>query len=93
VTFYRALGLEFRRHAHEAGPEHYASEGGGVVMEIYPFTAKSLSTVGVRIGFQVAEVDELVARLSPMGVQVVTAPTDSEWGRRAVVKDFERLHR
>jgi predicted enzyme related to lactoylglutathione lyase len=89
VRFYREMGLVFTRHAHGSGPEHYASEVNGTVFEIYPLSAKSSPTTGTRIGFNVESVDGAVTRLSKIGATVMTPPTDSEWGRRAVVKDFD----
>lgn len=89
VTFYLQMGLCFTRHAHGSGPEHYTSEVGGLVFEVYPSTARSQPTTGTRIGFQVDSVDEMVALLSAIGAEVVSSPKDSEWGRRAVVKDLD----
>jgi lactoylglutathione lyase len=89
AKFYREIGIIFTRHAHGSGPEHYASEVNGVVFEIYPLSAKSSPTTGTRIGFKVESVDDSVVRLSKIGAIVVTLPNDSEWGRRAVVKDFD----
>lgn len=89
AKFYREIGFVFARHAHGSGPEHYASEANGMVFEIYPLSAKSSPTTGTRIGFKVESVDEVVAKLSKIGANVVTPPADSEWGRRAVVKDFD----
>ena len=89
VKFYEAVGLRFDKHAHGTGPEHYASETNGFVLEIYPVTAKSGPTTGVRIGFRVNSVDEIVQLLLKEGAVVVSPPADSEWGRRAVVKDLD----
>ncbi|MDR3456508.1 MAG: VOC family protein [Verrucomicrobiae bacterium] len=89
ATFYRALGLALTRHAHGTGPQHYAAEVAGMVFEIYPQTAKSLPTTGTRIGFKVEAVDEVVRRLTEIGAEVITPPADSEWGRRAAVKDLD----
>ena len=89
VKFYNILGLAMTRHAHGSGPEHYAAEVNGFVFEIYPATAKSLPTTGTRIGFKVNSVDELIAKLSQMGSVIISPLADSEWGRRAVVKDFD----
>lgn len=83
------MGLLFTRHSHGTGPEHYSSEVSGVVFEIYPLTSKSQSTVGTRIGFSVDSVDQVVSLLSQTGAEVVSPPADSEWGRRAVVKDLD----
>ena len=89
AKFYREIGLVFTRHAHGSGPEHLAFELNGMVFEIYPLSAKSSPTTGVRIGFKVESVDEALAKLSKIGATVLTSPNDSEWGRRAVVKDFD----
>lgn len=89
VQFYRALGLVFDKHAHGKGPEHFASECEGFVFEIYPASASAGSTLGTRIGFTVASVDETLAKLAELGISVVTPPSDSPWGRRAVVDDFD----
>src|ERR1700686_3980556 len=83
------MGLLFTRHAHGSGPEHYTSMVSGLVFEIYPLTPKSSPTTGTRIGFSVDSVDEIVKILSGIGAEVLTPPTDSEWGRRAVLKDFD----
>ena len=48
-----------------------------------------MPTTSVRLGFQVDRVDDLVSSLQTNGVTVVSQPSDSEWGRRAVVKDFD----
>jgi lactoylglutathione lyase len=89
ASFYREMGLLFTRHSHGTGPEHYVSTVSGLVFEIYPMTAKSSPTTGTRIGFRVDNVDGIVDLLSRIGATVVTPPSDSEWGRRAVVKDFD----
>ncbi|WP_052573815.1 VOC family protein [Haloferula sp. BvORR071] len=87
AEFYRRLGLSFTLHKHGSGPEHYASENSGMVFEIYPLGAKSTPTTGTRIGFRVYNVDAILSALLETGTEVVTAPADSEWGRRAVVRD------
>lgn len=89
ASFYRQMGLLITRHSHGSGPEHYTSKVSGLVFEIYPMTAKSSPTIGARIGFRVDSVDEIVRLLSQIGAEIVTPPTDSEWGRRAVVKDYD----
>jgi predicted enzyme related to lactoylglutathione lyase len=89
VKFYEALGLEFTRHAHGKGPEHFACSQSGFTFEIYPLVAGQVPTTGVRIGFNVTSVDELLPRLVAIGATIVSPATDSEWGRRAVVKDLD----
>ncbi len=87
--FYRQMGLLFTKHAHGSGPEHYSSMVNGMVFEIYPLGPKSGPTTGARIGFSVDSVDGVVSLLQEIGGVVVSAPQESEWGRRAVVKDFD----
>jgi predicted enzyme related to lactoylglutathione lyase len=87
AAFYSRLGLQFRQHRHGSGPEHFAAElPGGGVFELYPLS-NGASTLGTRIGFRVPSVDDTVAALSDYPSAVITAPRDSEWGRRAVVAD------
>ena len=87
--FYRVLGLCFEWHRHGKGPEHLAAQPceGGYVFEIYPVSAKSGPTTGVRIGFSVDGVDPYLDLLVEAGGEIIEAAADSEWGRRAVVAD------
>lgn len=87
--FYEAVGLRFERHSHGTGPEHLASEDEGRVFEIYPLNNPTKSTQSTRLGFGVASVDATVAVLVDLGATVKSKPNDSEWGRRAVVLDFD----
>jgi predicted enzyme related to lactoylglutathione lyase len=86
AAFYRLLGFEFSKHAHGTGPQHYASEAEGFVFELYPATAGQGVSSSTRIGFEVSDVDDAAGKLSSFpGARLVTAPEDSEWGRRAVI--------
>jgi lactoylglutathione lyase len=88
AAFYRLLGFEFSRHAHGTGPLHYASDADGFVFELYPATADQGVSASTRIGFAVENVDDIAAKLGLFaGARLVTAPKDTEWGRRAVVAD------
>lgn len=88
AAFYTRLGLQFSRHRHGSGPEHFAAElAGGGVFELYPAATGGASTPGTRVGFRVPSVDDAVAALSDFPGAVISAPCDSEWGRRAVVAD------
>jgi lactoylglutathione lyase len=86
-AFYTRLGLHFTLHRHGKGAEHFAAELPGGVFELYTQTADSPSTLGTRIGFLVPSVDAVIAALTDYPAAVVSAPKDSEWGRRAVVAD------
>ena len=89
ARFYRALGLLFTTERHGTGPEHYSSNVNGFVFELYPLAADREPTTGTRVGFSVDSVDELVLLVQAAGAEVVSAPRDSEWGRRAVVRDLD----
>ena len=89
VTFYQAIGILFERHSHGKGPEHYASETCGFVFEIYPQRDELKTTTNTRIGFNVDSVDGCLDLLAKLNVDVVSPAKDSEWGRRAVVRDFD----
>ncbi len=89
VSLYEVLGLSFKKHRHGKGAEHFACEMSAMVFEIYPSRNANETTAATRLGFSVAAVDETVAKLETMGAKVVSMPAESEWGRRAVVRDFE----
>ncbi len=89
VRFYESLGLRFSKHAHGTGPEHYCSEDAGIVFEIYPLELGKTPTIDTRLGFTVRSVDDATSKLSAIGARLLTAPTESQWGRRAVMADFD----
>jgi lactoylglutathione lyase len=89
ATFYSAMGLLFVKHRHGTGPEHYSSEVAGFVFEIYPLGSGQPPTTSSRIGFSVDDVDSVVRLLEAVDGIVISAPRDSEWGRRAVMKDLD----
>ena len=87
AAFYSRLGLQFSKHRHGSGPEHFAAGLSGAVFELDPLTADGASTLGTRIGFRVPSVDTALAALSDYPGAVLSPAKDSEWGRRAVVAD------
>ena len=87
AEFYTALGLEFTKHSHGNGPEHYAAEMGGMVFELYPLAAEDASTQHTRIGFSLAAPASVIAALEAKGAKVVSPLKDSPWGIRAVIDD------
>ena len=87
ASFYRMLGIEFTKHRHGSGPEHYAADLGGCIFEIYPsLESESLPQVA-RMGFRIEGLDELVERLASAGTVIARMPAPSQWGYRAVVVD------
>ena len=85
--FYKALGLHFKLERHGNGPEHYVTEIGSTVFEIYPRKRGDELTGTTRLGFRVPSVDVALAELNDVGATVISHPTTSAWGRRAVVSD------
>lgn len=88
AEFYEAMGLLFAKHRHGSGPEHYVYEVGGFAFEIYP-VGSAAPTTSTRIGFSVDDVDSIVEMLTDVGGELLSGPADSEWGRRAVMKDLD----
>ena len=89
VTFYEALGLRFTRHRHGNGPEHLSSAMGDAVFEIYPANGAGGSTVATRLGFSVPSLTDALGQLRMLDASVLAEPSDTPFGRRAVVRDFE----
>ena len=89
AVFYRIIGLEFEKHRHGTGPEHYAASDGIWTFELYPASARFPASSSTRIGFAVDSCDEVAERLLAAGFSIETAPTDSPWGRRAVALDTD----
>lgn len=86
AAFYQLVGVRFTKHRHATGPEHFASEGGPVVFEIYP-QADGPGTAVTRLGFRVSSLDAIMAILATAGVPVIAPPARTEWGYRAIVLD------
>jgi lactoylglutathione lyase len=91
LKFYRALGFTFVEEKHGSGPVHYSTQLGASVLEIFPGEPTAplnrKASGATMLGFSVASVDDAVSAVRDLGVLVVTSPTDSPWGRRAVVVD------
>ena len=88
VTFYTSIGLSFVKERHGSGPTHFASASAGFVLEIYPCTSQA-RTSGLRLGFSVDDVDRAFAAAVANEGSALVTPRDSDWGRRAVVRDSE----
>lgn len=89
AAFYEALGLQFTRHRHGGGPEHLCATVGETVFEIYPAAGTAENTVSTRLGFSVVSLSATLSSLQAMQATVLSEPSETPYGRRAVVKDFE----
>ena len=89
AQFYSVLGLSFTKQRHGKGPEHLSAVQGETVFEIYPARGDGDLTGSTRLGFSVKSLSAVIRRLREMNVEILTEPTPSEFGVRAVVKDFE----
>ncbi|HUG18712.1 MAG TPA: VOC family protein [Planctomycetaceae bacterium] len=87
VHFYELLGLRFQEEQHGKGPVHWAAESGSLVMEIYPAQSECEVERTTRLGFEVVDVESILASLRNHDVQVVSDLKQSPWGLRAIVRD------
>lgn len=87
ADFYRLLGIDFIKEKHGKGPEHFAGRVGDAILEIYPLKQGSSIEPGSRIGFTVANLEELVKKLCSAGVMIIEEAKQTKWGYRAVVRD------
>ncbi|MBD2182723.1 VOC family protein [Planktothrix sp. FACHB-1355] len=87
AAFYQRVGLTFIKHQHGSGLEHFASEVGCTTFEIYPSTPETVPTTATRLGFQVTSVDAVIRELEKHGASIISHPSNSAWGRRAIVAD------
>lgn len=89
VVFYEQLGVVFKLHSHGNGPEHYTSDTGTFVFEIYPQRNPNDGTTNIRLGFSVTDVDTVVERVLELGAATKSKPSNTEWGRQAVIDDLD----
>ncbi len=86
--FYATLGCDFVEEQHGRGPLHWAADMGKAIFEIYPLPDKTTPVdTTMRLGLEVAELDEILSSLEEQQVEIVTAAKETEWGKRAVVRD------
>jgi lactoylglutathione lyase len=89
VRFYSQLGLRFDRQQHDGGPEHYSTQIGMTVFEIYPLSRQGGSSNGVRLGFVVDSLSDVLHRMREVGVNVKSHPRKREWGYSCLIEDFD----
>ncbi|HEX7861109.1 MAG TPA: VOC family protein [Verrucomicrobiae bacterium] len=81
--------MRFTKHRHGNGPEHLSATLGQTVFEIYPATTPTENTTSTRLGFTVPDLTKTLNQLRELGTTVLTEAAQTEFGLRAVVKDFE----
>ena len=89
ASFYSTLGLSFTKHRHGTGPLHLSSTIGETVFEIYPLNGSEQGTSSTRLGFSVPSLSKTLNQLRDLEVTVLVEPTETPFGLRAVVKDFD----
>lgn len=89
AEFYKTLGLNLTRHRHGKGAEHFGTESGDLIFEIYSKRNAEDSTSNVRLGFTVGALDATLTALTSIGAKIVSEPKSSPWGRRCVIDDIE----
>lgn len=85
TNFYSRLGFEFVDEQHSRGPIHSAAAIDGFVIEIYPTTDPPDQQT--RVGFELNDVNSVIAAIELAGGLIVVRPSPSPWGTRAVVLD------
>lgn len=90
AKFYEKLGFVFEYHQHGNGPMHYSSQIGKVIFEIYPLRKSDKKSYnGLRLGFEVENLDELIDNIKAEGHLISQEPKKTEWGYIAVIKDID----
>lgn len=90
ATFYTQLGMKFDYHRHGKGSWHYSAEMDRVVFEIYPLLKnQEVADNSLRLGFEVADLDNLIDTLRKKNTEIFREPKESEWGYFAIIKDLD----
>jgi len=71
VRFYSQLGLRFHMQRHDGGPDHFSTQIGNTVFEIYPLSGLGVPSLGVRLGFVVHSLSDVLNNLRDIGVNVI----------------------
>jgi len=81
AEFYRSLGLELTQEKHGEGPLHYSfTLRDSVVCELYPLKQTSdAKTPGVRLGFEVVDLETLRKKLTSQGREILPGSSTSSF--------------
>lgn len=91
-VFYEKLDLVFHKEKHGKGPEHFCTsiENQSVVFEIYPLPKnQTIPDTTTRLGFQVNDLEKTINNILKIGAKIKKEIRDTEFGRLAVVEDFD----
>lgn len=88
VRFYALLGLHFAQEQHGAGPIHFSATIGETLIELYP-ASPNKTTQCLRLGFMIPELNDTIQHLVSIGAKLISPPTHSPWGYRAVICDLD----
>ena len=84
------FGINFEFHKHGKGPFHFSAKIGELVFEIYKSTSNYYeSSTSMRIGFEVDDLSMFLENAENFNFTIESEPKFTQWGMRAVVKDFE----
>ena len=86
-SFYESLSLKLQPEQHDKGPPHYSVAVNGTLFELYPKSAERQIDNQTRLGFSVPNLDGVISALRANGVEIITEPRETPWGKRAVVRD------
>ncbi len=67
--YYELLGVSFAREKHGNGPEHFAGELEGIVLELYPGGGDEAGSRRTRIGFQIENPTNVMDKLRAAGYE------------------------
>lgn len=85
-SFYSHLGFVFQQEQHGSGPVHHSAPLGEGTFEIYPLPEDTPADDTTRLGLAVSHIENLCNSLANPD-DLLTQPTKTEWGVRAVVRD------
>ena len=84
--FYALLGFELVEEKHGSGPRHYSARLGDGILELHALPQGAAADRTTRLGFGVSDLESVVEAVRKQ-TEVVTEPKQTEWGKRAVVRD------
>ncbi|MER9775728.1 VOC family protein [Mesorhizobium sp. M0220] len=88
AAFYANFGIVFRQEQHGSGPIHFAFQGQGLAIELYPANEGTTAEgAGTMIGFEVTDADEAASAAKANGFGIIADVKATAMGRRVIVRD------